>query len=379
MQKKERIEIIDILRGFAMLGVIMVNFIEMNTAPGDGLIFSLYSIIDKISYTITHLLFFNKSYIIFAFLFGYNLHILQQNIIRKKVYHVAVLVYQRLLVIFILGLIQTSLLWWGTIIMLYAFYGIFSYLFIKNISKYFQLIIALIILFIVPIIIDQISLILNPISYVKPQEVTNFFNNLTLDDLQEFYASWNFYEIIRTNLIFWFYEYYGSNIIINFIYNSQMIGLIILGYACSGYKMLEILKNNEILFGIKVSVGGYIILHLFNRKELYYSMSLLQNLMFSAAVIFIIMFIARTRLIYLISWLKVVGKSSFSFYVMHMVFADWIFHFLISNSKLYFYQIEILAVMIFILLFFINRLVLNKLGIGIFELLLRKLTYLARN
>ncbi len=379
MQKTERIEIIDILRGFAMLGVIMVNFIEINTAPGDGLNLSLYSIIDEISYTITHLLFFNKSYIIFAFLFGYNLHILQKNIIRKKVYHVDVLVYQRLLVIFILGLIQTALLWWGTILMLYAFYGMFSYLFIKNISKYFQLVIALIILFIVPIIIDQASLILNPTSYVKPQQVVNFFNNITLDDLQEFYANWNFYEIIRMNLILWFYEYYGSNIIVTFIYNSQMIGLIILGYACSGYKMLEILKNNEILFGIKVSVGGYIILSLFNINDLYYSRSLLQNLMFSVAVIFIIMFIARTKLMYLISWLKIVGKSSFSFYVMHMVFADWIFHFLISKRKLYFYQIEMLAIMIFILLFFINRLVLNKLGIGIFELLLRKLTYFAHN
>lgn len=61
---------------------------------------------------------------------------------------------------------------------------------------------------------------------------------------------------------------------------------------------------------------------------------------------------------------------------MHMLFACWIFYFLLFNHKFYFYEIEIIAIMVFILLFIINKFILNKQRIGVFELLLKKLTYL---
>lgn len=70
---KDRIQIIDILRGIALLGIILVNVHEIS--------YSWYvagitgKTIDRIAISITDVFFLNKFYTLFSFLFGLGMAI----------------------------------------------------------------------------------------------------------------------------------------------------------------------------------------------------------------------------------------------------------------------------------------------------------------
>lgn len=282
MYKKERLEIIDILRGFAMFGVVIVNFFEMNFLPGKTLSSKLpfFSIFDQVSHSIVNLLFVNRAYILFAFLFGYNLFILQQKRAKNPSHSIDSLIYQRLFIIFIFGLVQTSLLWWGTILMVYAVYGFISYLFIKNISRILQFYLALVILFILPVFIENTNYLLNFFSYLNFDFKLNVLKSYCkpdLSELKQLYINGEFCKIITTNLIFWFYDYYALNIISSISYSCQILGLIILGYAAAGYKFLETISKTKIISYIIISFCCYFILYTLNKSGYYYFLILMEN------------------------------------------------------------------------------------------------------
>jgi len=73
LNKKRRIEIIDILRGFALLGIIIVHFIEQYYAgqPPDSVKdFSAKNIADNIAQGFSFMFITGKFFMIFSFLFG---------------------------------------------------------------------------------------------------------------------------------------------------------------------------------------------------------------------------------------------------------------------------------------------------------------------
>ena len=75
---QDRIEIIDILRGFALLGIIIVHFTEQyyaGQAPDSQASFGIKNLADQITQAITGIFVQGKFFMIFSFLFGLSFYI----------------------------------------------------------------------------------------------------------------------------------------------------------------------------------------------------------------------------------------------------------------------------------------------------------------
>ena len=137
---KERIHTIDMLRGFALLGIILANM-----AAFKALGFSQYADMVNTSLTETKaagqtintlLDFFviGKFYPLFSFLFGLGFYMFYKRLVEKNL--PADRIFQRrLLFLLFIGLIHLVFLWSGDILHLYAVTGFFLLMFTHRSSK----------------------------------------------------------------------------------------------------------------------------------------------------------------------------------------------------------------------------------------------------
>lgn len=121
----ERFVILDILRGFALLGIAIANFSE----------FSLYSFLggeardamptasaDTIVYYLEYIFVDGKFYTLFSLLFGIGFSIILRNAERRGGNGLRVF-YRRMAVLLLFGFLHLLFLWSGDILMLYAAMG----------------------------------------------------------------------------------------------------------------------------------------------------------------------------------------------------------------------------------------------------------------
>ena len=121
---KKRYLILDALRGFAILGIILANFPEFSlwtfsaTAGWTGL--------DRVTRAVQTFLVDGKFYTLFSLLFGIGFSIQLENAGGRLVTF-----YRRMAVLLLIGLLHLLLLWSGDILMLYAVCGMIIPLFRK--------------------------------------------------------------------------------------------------------------------------------------------------------------------------------------------------------------------------------------------------------
>ena len=121
---KKRYVILDALRGFAILGIILANFPE----------FSLWTFsdpagwtgLDRVTRAVQTFLVDGKFYTLFSLLFGIGFSIQLENAGGRLVTF-----YRRMAVLLLIGLLHLLLLWSGDILMLYAVCGMIIPLFRK--------------------------------------------------------------------------------------------------------------------------------------------------------------------------------------------------------------------------------------------------------
>jgi len=115
--KKSRIEVVDALRGFALLGVLIANipFADATIVTGklDSLMTFLY-----------HFLIDKKFITIFSMLFGFGFYIQMQRAEAKNVDFSRYFAF-RMLLLFAIGSLHAFIIWNGDILRAYAFGGIF--------------------------------------------------------------------------------------------------------------------------------------------------------------------------------------------------------------------------------------------------------------
>ncbi|MBU0637533.1 MAG: DUF418 domain-containing protein, partial [Planctomycetes bacterium] len=126
----ERIEVVDILRGFAIFGILTVNmfwfsnpllldFTKLQPWPGTA---------DRVAQWLIHLLCQGKFYSLFSFLFGFGMAI-QMARAGARGAQFAPLYARRLLVLLAIGLCHATFLWAGDILVGYALVGFMLLLF----------------------------------------------------------------------------------------------------------------------------------------------------------------------------------------------------------------------------------------------------------
>lgn len=132
VQQAERIQIVDILRGFALFGILLVNMPLFNR-PFQTILFPADPAapwLDRGAEWLIHFLGEGKFYALFSLLFGLGLTLLMGRIEGRGGRFVPIYL-RRLLVLLGIGLIHAFLIWVGDILILYALIGFLLILFRK--------------------------------------------------------------------------------------------------------------------------------------------------------------------------------------------------------------------------------------------------------
>ncbi len=124
--ERRRIEIVDGLRGFALLGILVVNITYFATAftYDRGIDDPAFrSTLDELARWVVTLLFETKFYLLFSFLFGYSFTLQMESAARQGAGFVARML-RRLAGLFLIGALHATLLWHGDILTTYALTGL---------------------------------------------------------------------------------------------------------------------------------------------------------------------------------------------------------------------------------------------------------------
>jgi len=131
VQYQERIEIIDIVRGFALMGILIVNMFVFSGSDWSKNIAGLW---DTIIISFTKLFFIGKFYDIFVFLFGLGFAIFFERI-KTKATRPILFFYKRLFILLLIGLAHSFFIWSGDVLVTYALFGFLLPLFFNRKPK----------------------------------------------------------------------------------------------------------------------------------------------------------------------------------------------------------------------------------------------------
>lgn len=156
IQEKQRYIILDALRGFALVGIVMANFPEFSLYSflGDVAKAQLpFHVADIVTGYFLAIFVDGKFYTIFSLLFGIGFSIILNNV-RSRGGNGFRVFYRRMFILLCIGLLHLFFLWSGDILMLYALVGMLLPVFTR-ISDRKLLFFAVFFLFI-PVIVDFI-------------------------------------------------------------------------------------------------------------------------------------------------------------------------------------------------------------------------------
>ena len=127
----ERVAAVDVLRGFALLGILAMNIVGFawpgeaydNPTRGGG-----FGGFDRFIWAFNHLFFEMKMMTLFSMLFGAGLVLMSERS-EERGASLRGVYYRRCLWLLLFGLIHAYLIWWGDILVLYAECGMIIYLF----------------------------------------------------------------------------------------------------------------------------------------------------------------------------------------------------------------------------------------------------------
>ncbi|MCS6831712.1 MAG: DUF418 domain-containing protein [Armatimonadota bacterium] len=124
----ERIPLLDILRGVAVFGILVVNMGVFKASAMPFIPARSGSEVDRWADALINFLFEGKFYPIFAFLFGLGLTLQMERLQARGLNPLPVMA-RRLLVLLLIGLIHAILIWSGDILFFYAIGGLVLLLF----------------------------------------------------------------------------------------------------------------------------------------------------------------------------------------------------------------------------------------------------------
>lgn len=123
IQSNERTVIVDILRGFALFGVLLTNLWGLEIElPAVHLANITSNLADKITDTTVYVLFLNKFITLFSLLFGYGFGVIIERFLARGINPVPFFI-RRMSILLLLGLFHIGL-WWGEILSIYALCGL---------------------------------------------------------------------------------------------------------------------------------------------------------------------------------------------------------------------------------------------------------------
>ncbi|TDL35351.1 DUF418 domain-containing protein [Jeotgalibacillus sp. S-D1] len=378
VESPDRIASLDVMRGFSLLGIFIVNMIAFHSPMyyydpfswwGDSLNRPAYWWID---------VFVQASfYPLFTIMFGYGLAMQYQKSVEKgrNFYPFAI---KRLGVLLVIGIIHAFVIWSGDILISYAVVGLLFIWLLKLSGKW--LIILGTVLFLLPQ--SLISLVLLVASAVDPTSVTHFNAVQDIQSSIEAYGNGTINEIFTQRFSDWKYANNPSAFISLII---ALLPLMMIGGGVSKMRLLERAKDKKKTLTVILLVSLPVALVLktspyWGEKNLAYSFlqdfvgGPLLSIAYMALIALLMTFTSSEK------WLRPfaqTGKMSLTNYLMQSVIGTLIFY----NYGLGLYgQVSLLtgtllAAGIFILQVIISEIWLSKFRRGPIEFVWRRLSY----
>lgn len=190
IQPHERIEELDIIRGFALLGILVVNmsFFSYPLMYLEILGRKIWTTSwDRVVIEFIDLLIEGKFYSMFSFLFGLGFIIFIERA-SKRVKNPNLLFYRRLFILLIIGLIHAFFLWYGDILVTYALLGFLLPLFFNRKPKTILIwVLILFMLAVLPVILSVMAINFGETEY-STEYMQVFMKQMELQVERSFYA-----------------------------------------------------------------------------------------------------------------------------------------------------------------------------------------------
>jgi len=233
IQQNERAVIVDIVRGFALVGVLIANSTGYNSQNMPSYVFNSISSPFDIALNNFNTVFIEwKFFTIFSVLFGCGFGLILSGLERKNINPVPFFL-RRMFWLLIFGIIHTSF-WWGDVLNFYCISGALLLLFRKFSSKGI-LISSLLLMF---IITPFISFLL--------RNQPDYFTDQHLQVIYEQYRNGNILDVIKTNMIFSYNAFIVNGADLHDI--VETLGRFLFGYYLLRIRLFESVEMKKALF-----------------------------------------------------------------------------------------------------------------------------------
>ena len=325
--EKNRIASLDMMRGFAILGIFLVNMLSFHSPLlyieplewwRDPLDRGIYMFID---------VFIQASfYPLFSILFGYGLVMLWEKAQKKGLVFYPI-VLRRLGLLGIIGLLHAFFIWHGDILFNYALLGFVFLLFIKLSGK--SMMITGSIFYLLPNFFFLCLLV--AIIILSSGKGFSIENPALISQSIEIYQNGSFFEITEQRIKDWSYTNNFFGIMTQFF---MLFPLFLIGGGIAKYKWLEQIEKNRKAFrliffitfilGVLLKLIPYI---LTNNLATNYIQDIFGGLLLAIAYGLLIVLLANTKGVRngLLA-MSYVGRMSFSNYLFQSIFTVLIFY-----------------------------------------------------
>ncbi|MBG9589639.1 DUF418 domain-containing protein [Cytobacillus firmus] len=197
--EKDRIISLDIMRGFAILGIFLVNMLSFHSPYLYIDPFEWWdSPADKGAYAFIDIFVQASFYPLFSMLFGYGLVILRERAVAKGL-GFGGMAARRFSLLLLIGIIHAFLIWHGDILINYAIFGFIFLLFVKMSGK--NMLLTGILLYIIPNLLF-VLLLFATVLFVPPEDLSIYDQEAALASLQA-YQNGSFSEIASQRIQDW--------------------------------------------------------------------------------------------------------------------------------------------------------------------------------
>lgn len=325
---QERVSSIDILRGFALLGILLVNILGFNASFFDfgGFYNHLPDTHQQLFYQVYISLTADKFIFIFSFLFGYGMFMQTQKFQSRGADFRAFFI-RRMWVLALFGIGHILFLWAGDILLLYAIAG-FALLLLSILSTRWRILFAVFFYFFIGIWL--VAGVWLPLPNALSSTCTE-----CLEKARIIYANGVYFECLQLRL----QEYQAFRNINAFYYLPKIIGVSLLGYISSSYDLHQQIANHKQKWWlILIAIAGIGAVSYFGFEKIVDFKSPYANAIYMTAYEFMNVFVAGSYLLLImlvasypiaakcLRPLALMGYMSLTNYIMQSIILSLIFY-----------------------------------------------------
>lgn len=238
IEQKDRAIIVDVIRGFALIGVLIANFTSyVDQQTPEPILNSISSSLDRCLITFNSVFREWKFMTLFSILFGYGFGLILESLAKKNI-NPNLFFIKRMFWLFVFGAIH-CMFWWGDVLNLYAMSGILLLLFRRKSNKTI-LSCAVLFMLVVPVFISYL---------LRNQPET--FTDADIKGLYNQYKQGTLYEIFKFNITFYYRMFIVSGSNIHDI--IETLGRFLFGYFLLRIKFFHLAESKKATF-IKVAM-----------------------------------------------------------------------------------------------------------------------------